>query len=203
MPMSLGIAGGAAANETTLVLHALAVGSALPCEIDDPCLGPGPAVEVDPLDAPHHAILVARNYQEPMTGLRCAFDWDPGWQFVSGNWGCLPGALAEITPVGPGPQAGSLLVVFDCIQAGTSAVVGWLIFGSATEGCVQVIESSIGCGLCTLECDPGETPIHPKNVGRVCVGPGGSAPCDPVATPVRAETWSRIKGQYQAEAQRR
>ncbi len=42
---------------------------------------------------------------------------------------------------------------------------------------------------------PTHTPIDLRNVGRVCVGEGGYAPCDPVTVPVEATSWGRIKQQ--------
>ncbi len=197
LAFSMGTALGANEN-LTLVLDARPTNIA-PCGVAGVCDGVDPATQVAPKESFYFSMLV-RNIDTELDAVSCAFDWDPSWNFVASAWSCAGGNTGEVSPYGPGPMEGSLVVTFDCIPAGSTVVAGWLLMSSGHQGCLEIIESTFFpiCGLASTACwQPDCTPIDPRNVGRVCVGPGGYAPCEPVAVPVEAASWGRIKGQLQ------
>ncbi len=187
------------ANENlTLVLDARPTNIG-PCSgVPGVCDGVDPVTQVVPQES-YYFRMIVRNIDAELYAVLCAFDWDPSWTFVASAW-CSGVSSGEVSPYGPGPMEGSLDATFDCIPAGSTVVAAWLLMSSGHRGCLEIIESTFFpiCGLASIECaQPDCTPIRPDNVGRVCVGPGGYAPCEPVVVPVEAASWGRIKSQLQ------
>ncbi len=183
----------AAENEnTTLVLHVVPRGE-FGCSVTGVCDGTAPNVEVRGGEEYVVAVL-ARNFDAGFKGVLCAFDWHWSWTLSYSFWDCQPGSLSELGPQGPGPRDGIGGALFNCIEAGGTAVIGWLVMEAGDSGCFEVIESVHG--IFSTDCSYMNTPIDLRNVGRVCVGKGGYAPCDPVTVPVEATSWGRIKRQF-------
>jgi hypothetical protein len=187
-----------AVNEsTTLILHASA--DLAPCEAPQQgglnCIDQLPVVDVTGMALPE-IFLYVRNY-ESLAGVQCAFEWPPTWTCLSNSWDCQSNQLAVVQPCGEGPGAGNLATVFDPILVGAMTPIGMLIFGPTATGCLDIVESIYPFGTIVLSANLDKTPVPPSNRGRVCAGPGGYAACNPAATPVRDETWGRIKSSYQ------
>ncbi len=182
----------AAENEnTTLVLHVVPRGE-FGCSVTGVCDGTAPNVEVRGGEEYVVAVL-ARNF-DALSGVHCAFDWHWSWTLSYSLWDCQPGSVGEFGPQGPGPLDGFVGTFFDCVEAGSTAVIGWLVVEAGDIGCFEVIESVHG--IFSTDCSIAQTPIDLRNVGRACVGEGGYAPCDPVTVPVEATSWGRIKRQF-------
>ncbi len=183
----------AAENEnTTLVLHVVPRGE-FGCSVTGVCDGTAPNVEVRGGEEYVVAVL-ARNFDAGLEGAVCAFDWHWSWTLSYSFWDCLPGSINELYPQGAGPRDGFVGVLFDCLEPGTTAVIGWLVMEVGETGCLEVIAPEVG--VRAINCNPTDTFIDLRNVGRVCVGEGGYAPCDPVTVPVEATSWGRIKRQF-------
>jgi hypothetical protein len=179
--------------DATLVLHAVP-GTSLRCDIEDPCLAAGgPTVSIANAGAMHTIYLLVRHYDN-FACFQCAFDWSPGWTFSFHLEECLPGQLGSHGPVSPGPIGGSSWGCANCVTSGTFAILTRL-YMTPTSGCLEVIESGFSGGTHITSCNLEIDRIGKANRGRVCVGQGGFAPCDPVV-PVESTTWGSIKAQY-------
>ncbi len=180
----------AAENEnTTLVLHVVPRGE-FGCSVTGVCDGTAPNVEVRGGEE-YVVALLARNFDAGFKGVHCAFDWHWSWTLSYSLWDCQPGSIGELYPQGPGPRDGMGGALFDCIEAGDTAVIGWLVMEAGEAGCLEVVAPEVG--IRAVNCNPTDTFIDLRNVGRVCVGEGGYAPCDPVTLPVEATSWGQIK----------
>jgi hypothetical protein len=188
-----------AINEsTTIVLHARDGFAAC----DEPqqngldCINGHPTLDLTGMTAPWVFVML-RNY-DVLAGLQCAFDWPLTWTYLGGTWDCQPGSLTAEQPKAPGPVAGTLALVFNCVQGGSLITIGRMIFANtASQGCLSIIESDGPFGTHVANCDASDgPPIPPENRGRVCTGPGGYDACWPASTPVESATWGAIKSQY-------
>ena len=186
-----------AVNEsTTLILHASS--ELVACEVPQlnglNCVSQLPVTDVTGMAHPE-IFLYVRNF-DSMAGVQCAFQWPASWTCLSNSWDCQANQLAVVQPCVSGPGFGNLATAFDPILGGVMAPIGMLIFGPATTGCLDIIESIYPGGTCILSANQIITPIAPSNRGRVCAGPGGYDACNPAATPVEAASWGRIKSSY-------
>ena len=179
----------------TIVLHARdgVAGCNDPQQQGIDCVNGRPNLDLTGMQMPCVYVML-RNYDD-LGGVQCAVDWPAAWTFLGGSWGCLPGSLEGQVPKGPGD---TIAIVFNCINGGALVTMGLMIFGPPVGGgCLSIIESGFPFGNHTVDCNLDNTPIHPANVGRLCVGAGGYDACDPAATAVESATWGRIKTQYQ------
>jgi len=163
------------------------------------CLGVRPTVQVES-GQPVAVFLLVTNYSQ-LAGIQTAFEVDPTWTYSFGLWDCLPGEIADISPLPPfGPTNGSLVSAFNCVTTGELLPIGRMHFVSGT-GCVGQVESSYPSGTFAFDCQQQLDQIHldepgqAARLGKVCVGPGGHDACE-AATPVAAATWGRIKASY-------
>jgi hypothetical protein len=185
-----------ASNENiTIVLHARdgIAGCDDPQQQGMDCVNGRPNLDLTGMQMPVVYIML-RNYDN-LAGVQCAFDWPATWTFFGGSWGCLPGSGKGVVPTAPG---GSIALVFNCINGGALVTMGRMVYGPPVGGgCLSIVESDLPFGNHVIDCSFFNTaPIHPANVGRVCVGSGGYDACWPASTPVENATWGRIKTQY-------
>jgi hypothetical protein len=143
---------------------------------DDPC--PNVMVDHSYLGVPYFVNLIVRNYGDEISGVQMAFDWDPAWDIFLG-WQDCPEVISVMTPSGPGPVAGTLVSVWDCIVGGVGVPVGGLFLINVGGGCVSVVETELG-GNQIADCSiPGVlTPVDSDCWGRTCFGSGGINVCD-------------------------
>ena len=184
-------------EDTTIVLHARD-GFAL---CDDPqqqgiCVDRPPTLDLSGMQMPW-VYVMSRNYDQ-LAALWCAFDWPAEWIYLGGTWDCQQHMITVFQPSAPGPVTGQLLTAFDCIQGGSLATIGRMIFGPPSgEGCLSVIHPNHPFGVHVASCGGvNETSLPLENTGRVCAGPGGYDACVPASTAVESVTWGTIKGQY-------
>ncbi len=190
-------------TQTTIVLHATPVrGSNSAAFCDDPgvCDGVEPRTRVDSQE-PHYIKVLTRNFDTDISGISCAFEWDPTWTWGFGIYHCPdPGGPGPPTSPGEpgGPIYGAYTWIFDCIEAGSTIILGTLVVNPGTSGCLRIIESAYPCGLCAFTCDTyvEGVEIDAQNVGRVCIGQDGHAPCEPATVPISAVSWGHIRAQF-------
>ncbi len=180
---------------TSLVLHAGAAVDPSCASVASACDGTGPTIDITGTAAPT-IFLLLRNY-ERISGVQCAFEWDPTWTLTFGLWECQSNALSAFTPSASGDSLGTITVAFDEISGGTTAGVGMLSFGSAGAGCISLVESVFPFGnhVFDVNSDPQNIQIDAQNWGKVCVGAGGLDTCEAMVA-VEARTWGEIKAHY-------
>jgi len=183
-------------NFTTIVLHAVE-GTATVCDDDGglDCVHTLPVVDIAGMQSPTVFVYV-RNY-ESLTGLQCAFQWPAGWELLFGLWSCQPNQVNGTSPTTSGAHDGTLTTAFDAIEGGTLATVGMLIFSTAPDGCLDIIESDYPFQTHMVDAHAEVYAIHPCHRGRICVGAGGWDACLPDCPVVEAVSWGRIRQQFQ------
>lgn len=183
--------------QVTLPLHAKA-SSFEPCTgyLPVDCRANQPTVNINPGAAA--IFLFVMNYNS-VAGVQTAFQPDASWAFAFGLWDCQPGQLNAVTPAPPfGPTNGSITTAFNCLQGPALGVIGRMFFGFAGAGCITQVQSSYPFGIHVLDCAQGIDQIpdtQAARLGKVCVGTGGVAACDPLVA-VEPATWGSIKAQY-------
>ncbi len=183
----------------TLPLHAKA-SSFEPCDgyLPVDCVNHLPVVNIAP--GPTAVFLFVMNYAE-VAGVQTAFQPDGSWIFLFGLWDCQPGQLNAVMPAPPfGPTAGSIATAFNCLAGPQLAVVGRMFFflNTNANGCLEQVQSSYPFGICVIDCQLAVDRIlsgQEARLGKVCIGPGGNAPCVQT-TAVESATWGQIKAQY-------
>jgi len=199
LALLLGSSPSFALNEsTTIVLHARDGFAACdePQQSGLDCVNGHPVLDIGSMQMPWIYVML-HNYDN-LNVVQMAFDWPIAWTYLGGTWDCRPGALVVIQPTAPGPLTGTALLAFNCIQGGSLATVGRMIFAPPVGGgCLSIIQSAYQDGTCVVDCSSVQiTTIAQGNLGRVCAGPGGHDACWPAATAVESTTWGGIKNQY-------
>ncbi len=181
---------------TTLILHGSAGVDPTCASVANACDGAGPTVDVTGVAGPSIYLLLG-NY-ERLSGVQCAFEWDPSWALAFGLWNCQESALTAVTPQASGDSLGTITVAFNEISGGGTVGVGVLSFTSAGTGCISLVESvyPFGNHIFDIHSDPQNIAIDEANWGRVCVGGGGINTCDTWLPAVEDKTWGGIKAQY-------
>ncbi len=164
-------------SDPRLILHA--VPGSQPCAPTPDCLQATPTTSLPgPGLATVYLLVQAVDELGPgngtMSGAQAAFDWD-NWQLLGVNWFCASGAFVTRAPSEPGPDTGTLTMLFDPVLEGSAQVLGWMRF-QATSGDLRVIESAHEDG--THVQTPDVVPVVESARGRVKVGGLGIAPCD-------------------------
>lgn len=175
---------------TTFVLHVVQAQFG-PCNIVDPCQPgprPGPTLEITEPGEPHVIYFIVRNYAE-VTGLQADLAWPADWTWLF-EITCPPNPL-DCFHHGPNTISCSFS---DCLTGGSSRVMAaiHMIPGS---GCFSIVQSAWPGGTYVLDCQGQPEVVAERNLGRICVGPGGLDTCDP-AVPVESATWGAIKAHY-------
>jgi len=176
-------------ENTALILHAVP-GFGTTCGIADPCsTGAQVQVQVQKPGEWTTIYVVLRNYDNVRDVIFEA-TWDPGFEVFFGT-DCFPGCY-DCLWIDQFNHRLTWYAGVGCQVGGQSVVLGRL-YAWPTAGCFTLVQGDYPeVTSCQGETDR----IQVKNLGRVCVGPGGIDTCNgPVA--VESETWGAIKAQYQ------
>jgi hypothetical protein len=165
------------------------------------CRGERPTVNVPPNSQIQVFFLVA-NYNN-LAGVGTALEWDPSWTLLTSIWDCQTVPVALFMPHSPGgPEAGQLMIAFNCVTGPELAVIGHLRYIVGAAGCLRHVTPTSPPVISVIDCQlredliDADNPIQRLRLGKICVDTGGHDACEPLTTPVESATWGKVKSSY-------